>query len=209
VDARLRKTRTFMAASGPLGARNAYWTGLAAIIGWLTLRTLLRYTRRPPIQDTAENREWLARILMTEAAFRGEPDYKEWAGISWVAINRAIKAGHGRIRPIVDASGWFGKAPPSRMYGRDLLTKGNGPKAVAFVNSLFEGKVGNFISSRRLFFHITGMPKCNRAGVKSGRYICIDYGEHGKHKAPLWGVHPSDGGSAKTNPLRGKRTVFA
>ncbi len=205
------RARSYLTAPGPLGAQRGYWTALVALIGWAVLRSFIRYARRPPIPDTAENREWLARILMTEAAFRGEPDYEEWAGISWVAINRALRSGTGRVRVVVDTSSWFGKAPPARMYPDSLLRTGNGPKAVAFVNAIFEGKVANFIGDRWHFFHISGMPTCSQTWAKnaSGSRICIDYGgDLGKHWAPKWGVHPFDGGSAKNSLVLGKRTVF-
>lgn len=189
--------------------------GIAALVYFVLVRKGYAWTigKKPAIPDTFENREWLARILMTEQSFYGVSiGYLEWAGIAWVAINRAEKKGK-TIRQIVDSARWFGSTPPDRLYSDTLLSKGNGPAAVAFANRLFEGRALNPIAQRQSFLHPGGMKRCEAAGRSPGEvandYICAPMDKFGYRWVPQWIVSPTQGGVAVNEPQVAGNAVFA
>ena len=182
--------------------------------GLLVLAWYLGRGDKPPIPDTPENREWLARVLMTEQSFAKHPiNYDEWGGIAWVAINRAARKGHGSIKKAVLTSGWFGATPPARMRSGKLLTSGRGPLAVEYVNRIFDGRETNPIGKRWHFVHPCGMPRCSKTEwvrrAKTKTRKCQWIWGCGTRWMPLWAVAKSAGGKAQFDPQRTGAAVFA
>ena len=184
--------------------RPGFLYAFGGVILFLGLRAMLTLLRKPGIPDTPENREWLARVMMTEQAFGGkEPDYREWAGIAYIAINRS-KRTNKSIRQVVHASDWFGADPPARMTSGSLLRTGNGPLAWAFANAIFDGKVWNPVGPRWHFIHIAPFDPCSEPGAHlSDKFVCADTGpRYGTRKIPRWSVARSQpGGRADYLPV--------
>lgn len=186
------------------------WWGYALGAGASWAAYYFLWLDTPELPDTPENREWLARILMTE---HNNPKSKtEWLGIAWVAINRAVSQGK-TIRQVVDTSAWFGASPPDRLYGNALLTKGRGPEAVALADKIFEGDTSNPIGKREKFVHPGGMPKCSAfewvTRAKTQTRACRYVPGYGMRWMPYWITAPMYGGTATNFPLRQGAAVFA
>ena len=182
----------------------------AGVSAWWLWR---RRPARPPVPDTAENREWLARILMTEQSFHNRaPDESEWLGIAWVAINRAAR-GSGRIRDVVDGRAWFGAASPPRLVSATILTSGNGPHAVALSAAIFEGRLRNPIGRREHFIHVAPFSRCMSEGAVSGgrgQFVCARVDGYGLRRIPRWAVgRDSPGGRAQFPPVRVGTALYA
>lgn len=185
--------------------------GLGAGVLVLAISRAASATVRVPISKTPENVEWLARVLMVEQSASGrEPPWDEWAGIAWVAINRAAKL-NASIREVLLRESypvWFGASPPDRLYADDLLLKGNGPKALTFADRVLDGQVENPIGVRISFVHPKGLARCEQAGVLESRRICV-MTSAGLRWLPVWAVSKDDGGVAKLDPMQHGAAVFA
>ena len=184
-----------------LDARTVGAGATTAVGLWFILRWLFTGDK-PPVADTPGNREWLARVLMTEQSFPGRGvNYGEWGGIAWVAINRAARRST-TIKKAVLTSDWFGTSPPARMVSKSLLTRGNGPKAVAFADAVFDGRTRNRIGSRWHFVHVAGFKRCDRVGADlSNKFVCTST-RAGLRRLPRWSVAKGEvGGRAGYRPI--------
>jgi len=163
------------------------------------------------IAQPSTDREWLARLLMVErSAWGEEPDYTEWAAISYVALNRASRYGMGiyDVIHLDDWRRWFSGDPPEMLYQSDLLQRGNGPRAYAFAKEILKGNRRNPIGKRRHFVHPAKFRDCDQAGEVDGRYVCADTA-FGLKRLPRWVVSPDDGDVAEYEPVDVGNARFA
>jgi len=122
-----------------------------------------------------------ARMLIAETGFRRSK--REQAGIVWVAIHRAKKAGAGTLRagaltrvtyrpgiPNWNASGKYQELFDAADRARRF------PAAKKFVRDILDGKIyPNEIGSRTMFLHPGGMPSCSsgQVGKAMGSKVCV------------------------------------
>jgi hypothetical protein len=154
-----------------------------------------------------EDVEYLARMLTMHDTLT-EP---EWAGISWVVLNR-IRAGRcSTVRECVTSTSWSANderrarlaAPAGWTDSRGNPSPLDNPRwteALEFASAVIAGQVENPIGGRRHFIHPASLRTCTDEGVISGAYICQD----GK-RYPLWAVS----GYAAHEPIMIHRTLFS
>lgn len=170
-----------------------------------------------PIPTTGwgmEDREYLARVLIMEAGDIASGP--EWAGIAWVAVNRATRR-KVSIRDVVAATSWIGGGDDAKDYlealvsGPGYVTAGDRrspldhsrfSEAYDFAGNVLTGQVKNPIGKRENFVHPRGLEKCAWSGPQ-GKYYCLD-----GLRYPIWAISTSMGGKAPYEPLKIGRAVF-
>lgn len=200
-----------------------------ALLGYSLLRWVFARARRfAAALATPSNQEWLARILLTEAG--DIDDEEEWAGIAWVAMNRAAqwkaqvegKMARGEalsswalenypdssVRAVVATSGWFGDTPPARLSSDGILQGRRAAHALEFAGRLLSGVVSNPVGDRTHFVHPSGMPRCGPEGERTKSRVCRQTA-YGLRWMPYWAIDPVEGGSAEYTPVGQGRAVFA
>ena len=156
---------------------------------------------------SSEDVEYLARVLMMEAASR--PDSPEWAGIAWVAVNRALDWSPHTIRGQVARIRWpgggeRGRAFVERIQGSYPTRQRTYPQALAFAERVLTGQVPSPVGRRKHFVHRRGMKDCIN-GTCGGTLLCVS----GKC-IPVWAVSKDlPGGRAEYQPVVVGRATFA
>lgn len=180
---------------------------LLVVGGGLLTYSFLRWAfrRRSPVSVSVENQEWLARILLTEAG--DIDDEEEWAGIAWVALNRAAAA-NTTVREVVATKAWFGAAPPARLFSAGILEGRRAAHALEFAGRVLAGEVENPIGDRTHFVHPSGMPRCDSEGAATRSRVCRRT-YYGLRQMPYWAIDSAEGGSAEYTPEGHGRAVFA
>jgi hypothetical protein len=163
-----------------------------------------------------EDAEYLARMTILEAGGIGPSE--EWAGIMWVAMNRAKTQGRS-VKSIVTDCRFPGCSSRGYSYVEAVAAPGGvgyesphghhspldhreWPQALDFATKLVQGKIENPVGPREHFFHPGGMPRCSAEGAWNERRnrIC-----HQGHWWPLWGFAEY----AENPPIRLGRAVFS
>jgi len=161
---------------------------------------------------TPQDIDWLRRMLVLEV---GDIDPgPEWAGVAYVAVNRAIK-GNKSIEAVVHANAWIGSGPDATDYlGIMGANQGKSPKgrpappihprwgiSEAFAKGVLAGTVPNPIGKRTSYVHYRSLKPAN--GKPPGDFMDFQ----GK-RAPKWVVPKSAGGLAVNDPLTVGRATF-
>lgn len=160
---------------------------------------------------TSEDVDYLARILMMEAA--RAVGSAEWAGIAWCAVNRALErhaAGHPlSIRSVVATTAWSGGGDRGRAFVERINSdyperQRTWADAIAFAEELLQGQIANPIGERTHFVHPTGMPRCVDGECSNAALMCVE-----GRCLPGWIVARADGGRSEYPPVEVDRAVFA
>lgn len=184
---------------------------LIPVLGGGALAYVLTRTR-----NGKEDVEYLARMTILEAGGIGPSE--EWAGIMWVAMNRAKTKGR-TVKSIVTDCRFPGCSSRGYSYVEAVAAPGGvgyrsphghrspldhreWPHALDFATKLADGQIDNPIGPREHFFHPGGMPRCEVEGERnsSGTRIC-----HNGHWWPLWGFEEW----SEYPPVRVGRAVFS
>jgi hypothetical protein len=158
----------------------------------------------------------------------------EWAGVAWVALNRARRQGK-TVRQVVVSDSWTGTGAAARDW-QVTIQQGRGyrspmgrispvdqprwQKAVEFARAVLAGEVPNPIGEREGYVHPGGMPRCRFAdgtGLRweaGGLVPVVNQAEashvcQGGRALPVWVVAADEGGAARTEPVEVGRAVFA
>jgi len=178
----------------------------------------LIYLGKRALELSDEDVEYLARVVIMEHAQVGPGE--EWAGIMWVALNRA--AGKGKtVREVVVTSAWPGGGARGQAYveaiqqsGGEGYRSGYGHRAppdssywseaLSFARQVVDRQVDNPIGPRKHFFHPGGMPGCGNLAEgewnETGSRCCVD-----GRLWPAWGMPEQ----AEFPPIRVGTAVFS
>lgn len=211
-------------------------TAAVAVGGVALLVGLLWWRRRVPPMATADNADWLARIMVVEAA---DATSAEGVGIGFVAKNRATRAVIDKsIRAVVTAragASWFGAAydpgycyatgdpaPPcaTRSARPGIATSHpKYPAAKVLAQGILDGTVANPVGDRTMFLHPWGVGRCAAAGEpclgRSGRPYgtCQDWSaispSTGMRCIDFGHLPRTQGGTAAAEQLRVGPAVFS
>lgn len=161
---------------------------------------------------TPSDVEWLARMFTMEV---GDIDPgPEWAGVGYVARNRALRNGKG-LREVVYSPSWIGTGPDGRDYlsimgqneGRSARgrlappTHARWQKALGFAKQVLLGAVENPIGTRRSYVHPRSLEPASGPAPKG---VMVREGK----LWPVWAVAKAEGGKAEQAPLEVGRAVF-
>ena len=186
---------------------------------------------RPQIKDefsdsplwrkpTAEDEEYLAKVIVKESGDKGPS--KEWAGIGWVAVNRANRKKRS-IKKVVGVTSWPGGGSRGKAFVEDILSDKplehrRFPQALEIASSLLRGEIPNPIGPRWHFVHKRSLSRTNKpdgtlipgkvsekTGRKGGDRIAF-----GGRALPVWIVsRKKKHGKAMYEPLKVERATFA